>query len=207
MNMRNKIFAVLALCIATSACVKEKLETIYSKQETQIDAYLTKNMAVTRDSIQLIITPNPSNPEINDTTKKTVKWNDTLDVVYNKGSVRMIKNEGTGEKLSETGAVSFYYAGYVFTSSPSTLFATNHQETAENAKFTVSDPNYEIFEADMRDTQFLEGVRNGLIGVRAGEECEILFSGKYAFGSDVFGIIPANSALLFKIWVVGVSNE
>mgnify|MGYP002512817307 CR=1 FL=1 len=40
-----------------------------------------------------------------------------------------------------------------------------------------------------------------------GEECEIIFSGKYGFGNDVFGIIPANSALLYKIWVVGVAND
>jgi FKBP-type peptidyl-prolyl cis-trans isomerase len=43
--------------------------------------------------------------------------------------------------------------------------------------------------------------------VKAGEECEILFCGKYGFGNSTFGIIPANSALAFKIWVVSVSNE
>ena len=36
-------------------------------------------------------------------------------------------------------------------------------------------------------------------GVKAGEECEILFCGKYGFGNSTFGIIPANSALAFKI--------
>ena len=44
-------------------------------------------------------------------------------------------------------------------------------------------------------------------GVKAGEECEIIFSGKYGFGNDSFGIIPANSALLYKIWVISISNE
>lgn len=205
--MRNKLFAAAFLCLALSACVKEKLETIYSKQETQIDTYLNKIRVVTRDSIQLVITPNKDNPELNDTTRKTVQWKDTVDIAYNKGTGRVAKVEGEGEPLSENGAVSFYYAGYIFTSGPSTLFATNHQETAEKEKFSTTDPDYGIFEADMRKTEFLEGVRNGLIGVRAGEECEIVFSGKYGFGNEVFGIIPANSALLFKIWVVGVSNE
>lgn len=205
--MRSKIIAAFVLCLALSACVKEKLETIYSKQETQIDTYLTRARVVTRDSIQLVITPNKDNPEVNDTTRKTVQWKDTLDIQYNKGAARLIKVEGEGEPLGESGAVSFYYAGYIFTSSPSTLFATNHEETATKDKFTVTDPDYEIFEADMRNTEFLEGIRNGLIGVRAGEECKIVFSGKYGFGNEVFGIIPANSALLFKIWVVGVSNE
>ena len=67
------------------------------------------------------------------------------------GSVRLVQTEGTGEGLTEHGAVSFYYAGYVFNSSPSGLFATNHQETAEKAGFVLTDADYTIFEADMRN--------------------------------------------------------
>jgi hypothetical protein len=110
---------------------------------------------------------------------------------------------------AKNGAISFYYAGYVFTGSPSKLFITNHQATAEDPKnkFIVTDPDYNVLEADMRHDDFIEGLYNGLIGVRAGEECEIAFSGKHGFGNVVFGTIPANSALLYKIWVIGVSNE
>ena len=178
--MKNRLILLLFLAVLLSACVKEKLETIYSKQETQIDSYLAKSSVVNGD---------------------------TLDIVYNNGSARLIKTEGRGDGLKENGAVSFYYAGYIFTSSPSTLFDTNHEETASKAKFDLTDPDFELFEINMKDDRLLEGVRNGLLGVKAGEECEILFSGKYGFGNEVFGIIPANSALLFKIWVVAVSNE
>lgn len=205
--MKSKILILLVICLTTGSCVKEKLETFYSKQETQIDAYMTKARVVKRDSIKLEITPNADDPTKNDTTKVKVEWEDSLDVIYNKGAVRLVKTEGTGPALEEGGAVSFYYAGYVFTSNPSSLFATNHQETAAGAGFILTDDDYQIFEADMRSTQLLEGVRNGLIGVRSGEVCEIAFSGKYGFGDEVFGTIPVNSALLFKIWVVGVSNE
>ena len=205
--MKSKILILLVICLAAGSCVKEKLETFYSKQETQIDAYMTKTRVVKRDSIKLEITPNADDPTKNDTTKVKVEWEDSLDVIYNKGAVRLVKTEGTGPALEEGGAVSFYYAGYVFTSNPSSLFATNHQETAAGAGFILTDDDYQIFEADMRSTRLLEGVRNGLIGVRSGEVCEIAFSGKYGFGDEVFGTIPVNSALLFKIWVVGVSNE
>lgn len=34
-----------------------------------------------------------------------------------------------------------------------------------------------------------------------------MFSGQYAFGDNEFGTIPANSALLYYIWVEAVSNE
>ena len=202
--MKNNILALFFLCIAASACVKEKLEETYSKQETQIDTYLTKNMTMERET-----EVTETDPETGEPVTKIVKWTDTLRIEYNGGAARLVKEEGTGDPLSETGAVSFYYAGYTFTGSPSALFATNHEETATDPKvnFTLTDPDYSLFEADMRDVELLECLRKGLIGVRAGEECEILFSGKYAFGNRIFGIIPAKSALLFKIWVVGVSND
>lgn len=205
--MKNKIILLLILCMSAASCVKDKLEETYSRQETQIDTYLTRNRVVKRDSIQIIITPNADDPTKNDTTKVKVEWEDTLDVVYNNGAARLIKTEGTGPELTENGAVSFYYAGYIFSSSPSTLFATNHRETAEGAKFELTDADYELIEADMTKARMIDGLRNGLIGVRSGEECEIVFSGKYGFGDVIFGTIPVNSALLYKIWVVGVSNE
>ena len=179
-----------------------KLEETYSKQETRIDDYLAKNQTMQRDRIVIEI-----DPETGEEVEKVVKYTDTLRIEYNGGAARLIKEEGVGEPLSERGAVSFYYAGYLFTSSPSTLFTTNHEATAQGAKFNLTDADYAIFEADMRDVELLNGLRSGLIGVRSGEECEILFSGKYAFGNHMFGTIPANSALLFKIWVVGVSND
>lgn len=205
--MKSKIILIIIACMAAGSCVKDKLEETYSKQETQIDAYITKNMVVKRDSIQIIVTPNAEDPAKNDTTRVKVEWEDTLDVVYNKGAARLVKTEGTGPELKANGAVSFYYAGYVFNSSPSTLFATNHQETAAGAGFVLTDEDYAIFEADMTSTRMIEGLKNGLVGVRSGEECEIIFSGKYGFGDEIFGTIPVNSALLYKIWVVGVSNE
>jgi FKBP-type peptidyl-prolyl cis-trans isomerase len=190
------VFSIL-LCLMTVSCVKEKLETIYKKQETQIDSYLSKNSEVKRDSTIV---------EADGSTRDTT-WTDTLDIIYNNGAARMITKKGSGPELSSEGAVSFYYAGYIFSSSPSTLFATNHRETAEGAKFELTDADYELIEADMTKARMIDGLRNGLIGVRSGEECEIVFSGKYGFGDEIFGTIPVNSALLYKIWVVGVSNE
>ena len=59
----------------------------------------------------------------------------------------------------------------------------------------------------MAEARFIEGLKNGLRGVRGGEHCQILFSGKYGFGNEEFGIIPANSALLYEIWVEAISND
>lgn len=194
-----KIILSVLLCMGIGSCVKEKLEVTYKKQDTQIDSYLTKNQVVKRDST--IISEDGSS---RDTT-----WNDTLRIVYNGGSARLIRTKGSGESLASDGAVSFYYAGYIFKGSISAkdLFATNDQPTAESSNFNLTDPDYSLFEINMGETEMLEGLRNGLTGVKAGEECEILFSAKYGYGNKTFGIIPANSALLYKIWVVGVSND
>lgn len=204
MNKVINILAIIALCIAGSSCIKEKLEETYTKQETNIDNYLSKNNTARRDSSIMEI-----NPETGDTTYRDTTVTDTLRIVYNGGSARLVKKEGSGEQLSSSGAVSFYYAGYIFKNgvSNSNLFATNHKKTAEDARFELTDQDFELMEADMSEADFLTGLRNGLIGVRAGEECEILFSAKYGYGNKTFGIIPVNSALLYKIWVVGVSNE
>jgi FKBP-type peptidyl-prolyl cis-trans isomerase len=193
------LFAIL-LCMIAGSCVKEKLETIYKKQETQIDSYLSSNNTAKRDSTIVA----------EDGSTRDTTWTDTLDIIYNKGAARLVKKEGSGPALSETGAVSFYYAGYIFKGnnvSAANLFATNHQQTAESSNFSLTDPDYSLLEVNMAETDLLEGLRNGLVGVRAGEECEILFNAKYGYGNKTFGIIPVNSALLYKIWVVGVSND
>lgn len=189
----NKIKTLLLLaigCVASVSCLKEKREATYNSQESKIDQYITNNMYVTH-------------------TEDGQTLTDTLRVVYNGGSSRLVIQEGTGEELKAGGTVSIYYAGYSFTSgkSYSNLFATNHEETATAAKWTLSDSNYTPYTIDLRDSELIEGLYDGLIGVRTGEECQILFSGKYGYGRKPLGTVPANSAILFEIWVEGVSNE
>ncbi len=178
--MRKAFKAIILIFIAwtASSCMKSKLEATYNNQENQIDRYLEGKA--------------------------------DMRVVRNGGANRLVVVEGNGEGLESDGFVSFYYAGYTFKgSSPnaSNMFITNHEATAEDAGWNLTDPEYDIMEISLKDAGLIQGLKDGLLGVKAGEECEILFTGKYGFGSDAFGIIPANSALLYKIWVVGIANE
>ena len=179
MKTIKSIIAIVLLAAASCSCVKEKLQSEYNRQEDSIDKYISSNLK------------------------------DDRTVTYNGGSARLTLVKGEGEELQPDGAIGFYYAGYTFKGSinASGLFSTNHEATAVAAKWNLTDPDYNLLEINLNDARLLEGVRNGLIGVRAGEECEILFSGKYGFGNTTFGIITANSALAFKIWVVSVSND
>ena len=178
MKQPTRILALILAFATIISCTKTKLEGIYNRQENQIDTYVSKYEGDHR-------------------------------IVYRGGSSRIIMTEGQGDSLSVNGYVSFYYAGYTFSGNVSNanMFITNHKETAERAGWNLTDADYGLYEIKMSDAELLPGLKEGLIGVKAGEECEILFSGKYGIGSKPFGIIPANSALLYKIWDITVSNE
>lgn len=180
-HLFRSILMMTAMVLLASSCTKDKLETIYTNQDKKIDQYITN--AVNKDS--------------------------TIVVTYNQGSQRITYVQGEGEELQKGGAVSFYYAGYIFNGSVSNgnLFATNHELTAQQAHWELTDMGYEIYETYLGSGDMIKGLENGMEGVKAGEECEIVFSGKHGFGNDNFGMIPANSALLYKIWVIGVSND
>jgi FKBP-type peptidyl-prolyl cis-trans isomerase len=187
--MKNRFIQIfiLTICSLATSCVKEQLETVYNKQEEQIDQYLTKAMVTTDESGQP----------------------DTLRVVRNGGSNRLVRVEGIGEELTKDGYVSFYYAGYTFNGSvsASSLFSTNRLESAAEAGWSAEESEYTLYEINLKDADLIPGLKNGLEGVKAGEECEIVFSAKYGFGNKPLGMIPAKTALLYKIWVVGVTND
>lgn len=186
MNRYLKYFITgIVLIFCFSSCMKEKLELTYTNQEAKIDQYINSN-------------------KYTDSSKT-----DSLRVVYNGGSTRLVLTEGTGEELNAKGTAAIYYAGYTFNGSKSkaNLFITNHEDTAKDAGWTLTDENFDVFMIKMGETQLLEGLKSGLLGVKGGEHCQILFSGKYGFGNEQFGIIPVNSALLYEIWVEAVSND
>ena len=72
----------------------------------------------------------------------------------------------------------------------------------------MTSADFDIIELRLDDSSgLIEGLKNGLYGVSAGEICYIAFSGKYGFGDDIVGSIPANSALIYQIWVKDVENK
>lgn len=170
------------LCIAAAACVsctKEAQESAYAAQEALIEKFAA------------------SKPDAR--------------ISYSGGSTRVTLNEGDGVELNARGSARITYAGYNFKSgsiSASGLFATNSSETAAASGWNLTDGGVLTgpVELSLTDKDLLDGLRNGLIGVREGEECYILFSGKYAFGKSKVGNIPPNAPLAFHIWVESIQN-
>lgn len=173
--------ACLAAVILAASCNKS-LENTFDNQETKLEGIVSS----------------------------LTSTNDTATVAYQKGSIRVTVVPGSGDSLSSKGAVSFYYAGYYVTGttiSSNNLFATNYDVFANSLNWAVTDSTIlAIKTLDLSKDEMVEGLRNGLTGVKGGEECFILFSGKHSFGKHQTGLIPANSALAYHLWIKSVSD-
>ena len=183
-----KVFNTCAKMLATAlliltSCKAQSLETTYSSQEDRIDSFI----------------------------ENLVSDGTALRVVHNAGSNRIVLQEGSGDELAAGGQVSFYYAGYTFsgsTPSSGSLFATNREEVAVESGWEISGADYQIETLTLDDgAHLVEGLRKGLEGVRGGEICYIVFSGKYGFGDLNIGSIDKNSALIYQIWVESLTND
>ena len=174
------LFSATALLVAS--CGKKQLESMYDKQETNIEAIISN---LTR-----------SNPDA------TVEFND--------GIAKVIVAQGEGSPLSENGAVAFYYAGYFISGKSlgnANLFATNYETFANSIKWNVTDTtSFEIMTIRLDESDIVEGLRKGLPGVKGGEECYILFNGKRGFGKKKIANVPSNAALAWHLWIKSVSD-
>ena len=180
----NKIIPVLMITLVAAACSKESVKSLYSNQESKIESL-----------VQSLIKA--------DTTGMAYS-------VTRKGSQRVILAEGQGDTLTTSGTVSFYYAGFTLPSSTiaiNNLFDTNFYDIAKQAGRDTTDmTKFQPFTVKLSSNNLVKGLKNGLIGVKAGEQCYVLFSGKYGFGSKELGTIPANSALAYALRIVEVSE-
>lgn len=179
--MRFKIYILLAAATVILSCSKDK-DLLYANQETKIEAFVEKQVS--------------ADPAVR--------------VVHNGSATRVVMVEGEGPELTARGKASVNFAGYNFTGGSignSSLFATNSRDVASASNWNLSDDSvFEVLKLDLTDKGLLQGLRDGMEGVREGEECYILFNGKYAFGKNKIGTIPANAPLAFRIWVLSVEN-
>lgn len=181
--MKKLLYIMLALLMALSAsCTKYNRELEYATQEEKIGGFVQRTMSA--DS--------------------------TITAVYEAGTVRLVRESGEGVGVSARGSVTFYYAGYDFSSysiSNSSLFATNNRDFAASAGWKITDESiFEPLTVNLAQADILPGLRYGLRGVKKGEVCQILFTGKLGFGPVQTGTIPADAPLAFQVWVLDIEN-
>ena len=130
-------------------------------------------------------------------------------VTTNEGVVRVTLSQGSGDALGRSGKATVYYAAYNLTKgiSESGLVATNVAQLAEEAGLNISAIGTDPVTVSLSDTRLLDGLRKGLAGAKAGEECLVLFNAKEGRGASPYGTIPAASPLAFRIWILSLNNE
>ncbi|MBR1406382.1 MAG: hypothetical protein IJ578_05555 [Bacteroidales bacterium] len=176
-----KITCLGVLALLGAACSKASTETLFAGQETRIESFLSSQLSANPDAY----------------------------TVSNGGSQRLVLVEGSGDELESGGTLSFYWAGYILNSTSltaSSLFGTNSAEVAEAAGWSTEDTDAFAIRT-MPLGELAGALRDGLTGVKGGQECIVLFSGKYGFTSKPLGTIPANAALAYHIWVESISND
>lgn len=185
MNMKRGtrilIFALLAMVAA--GCTKQLLQSTYDKQETQIESFVEARL----------------------------KEDEKATLTRNGGAYRVTLADSLShaDSLDYGGTVKLYWACFVMSGtsiSASNLVATNMKELAQSAGWELTDNGQYELETLTLDDCLIEGLRLGLHGVKEGDECYILFSGKYGFGKMKQGTIPARSALVYYVWIDSYSN-
>jgi len=177
--------AVLLAAVWALSCSKQAVQTTYDKQTTNIEKFLEAQMKA-------------------DTNAR---------LTLNDGAYRLVLHDtlpAHRDSLREGGRVSLHYACYTLTSSSvskSNLIATNRESVAKSAGWTLSDTTQFKLDTLRLDGSLLEGLRRGLLGVKAQDEGYILFNGKYGFGKKEHGMIPANAALVYQIWIEQIYND
>lgn len=171
MKMIKAILHIIAAMAVLSSCAKEDLQLTIANQESSIDSYINSRYA--------------------DST-----------VIRKNGSNRIVIGHGSGPDSLEFGdSLYFYYAEYVFTSSPSQLFDTNLREVAEQNNFQVTGADYSVRKIRFDRGRLVSGLENGLSGVREGEHSIIVFSAQYGFYNERLYNIPKMSALAYEVWI------
>ena len=120
-------------------------------------------------------------------------------VARNGGSNRIVYTEGSGSETAAAGdSIKFYYAGYIFSNGKGQLFATNNQQVASERGFPLEEG---IKKCILSKGNLVAGLAEGLIGVKAGEKCDVVFSAKYGYDNTVVYNVPKMSPLIFEVWV------
>lgn len=126
-------------------------------------------------------------------------------IARNGGSNRIVLLEGnSADSLALGDSLKFYYAGYIFNNGKGALFATNNADVAENKGFQLSGG---VEEKVLSDSELVKGLTLGLVGAKAGEHCEIVFSAKYGYDNTAVYNVPKMTPLIFEVWIESIGKN
>ncbi|MDR3132617.1 MAG: FKBP-type peptidyl-prolyl cis-trans isomerase [Prevotellaceae bacterium] len=163
--------ALLCILSLLCACTSEVERLAVSNQEQAINNYISKQMDA----------------------------DETIQLVANNGSYRLIKTPGNAPEAAAGDSVRFYYIAYVFSQGKGMAFDTNR----DTLGFT---PRIDNGQGVVGTGQYIPGLDNGLTGMKTGEKAEVIFPASQGFGNRSVGVVPPLSALLFEVEMIRVKK-
>ena len=170
---------LLISLIVLSACAKQSLQATYDKQTTYIENFVAARVKETPDAV----------------------------LTRGEGAYRLTMSSTAAEDaptLQWGHRVKLDYGCFLLTSatlSSSNLVSTSIKNLATQAGWTLSDESiFQPVTVTLDDT-LVPGFADGLVGVKAGDEAYILFTGEYGYGKNERGTIPALSALAYYVQI------
>lgn len=120
-------------------------------------------------------------------------------IIRNGGSNRAVMQEGkAGTEAAVGDSLYIRYAGYTFSNGKGELFVTNEESVAAAKNFPMQESPYKL---ELGKTDLVSGLESGLVGVKEGEYCYIVFSAKYGYNNTQVANIPKLTPLFYEIWV------
>ncbi len=130
------------------------------------------------------------------------------EVVRQNGANRIIIENGiSSQTLNYGDSLSFYYSGFIFSSSGGSLFSTNVEEVAKQASLTLTNQNFSPENLLFKEYVFTKGLTNGLLGMKEKEHSVIIFSAKYGFNNTRVYNVPKLSPLMYEVWVEKIKKN
>lgn len=118
-------------------------------------------------------------------------------IVRTNGSNRIVIEEGDEATSLEKGdSLHFFYSLYTFANRRGGLIYSNVGEIVRQYNIEADTlPKKILYGKD----ELINGLYNGLYGVRDGEKCYILFSAKYGYGNKEMFNVPKLTPLFFEV--------
>jgi len=125
----------------------------------------------------------------------------TIALVTNNGAHRLILQSGVEPAVAFGDSISFSYIGYIFSGGSSKIiFDTN----IDTFNFVPINNNGEGL---MTSGKYIQGLENGLLGMKVGEKSQIIFPSSLGYGNNAVGLVPPLSALLFDVEMIKVKKQ
>ncbi len=116
----------------------------------------------------------------------------------------LLTKEGNGKKAEYGKRIYVYYA---VTDTLGKLYDTNIKQIAQNHSVEALNRVYKPFDFLLGDDSLIAGWSEGVSYMKEGDRATLIIPSYLAYGELGFGIIPADTPLIFDISVVKVENE